>query len=239
MFATHGSQPPSGSDAGLLERDPRPMTKPGAFPRLLTASLALALLLAAPLTASAQTVAVPAILSPQDGAVLKGTTEVRVATDVANFASAELAFAYDPNPTGAWFLLQTASVPATEEVMTTWDTAAISDGDYLLRLRVTLLDGSSQDATVHVKVRNYTVVPTETPESTPTRVSVLEVPTPIILAATATATQAVLPPDASPTALPANPAGISSGSVFSGFWRGALAAAVLVLLFGAFLRLRR
>ena len=66
--------------------------------------------------------------------------------------------------------------------LATWDTTSITDGDYILRLRVFFQDGSSQDVIVSVTVRNE-AVPTATPlPPTPTaeNVAVL-IPTPFLL----------------------------------------------------------
>ena len=171
--------------------------------------------------------------------MLKGQVPVSGVTDIPGFASAELAFAYDPDPTATWFTLQTASLPVTGGVIDTWDTTAVSDGDYMLRLRVTLLDGSEQETFVRVKVRNYTVVPTNTPDVTPTATVILEVPTAILLADTSTPTAQPVVLIDTPTALPPNPARVTTTEIFSEFWRGALIVGVLVLVFGALVRLRR
>ena len=215
------------------------MTGSGALPRLLAVFLALAAALQAVGLAAAQAAASPVITSPAEGDILKGQVAVNGLTDLPNFASAELAFAYDPDPTGTWFTIQTTNLPVAGGLIATWDTTAVTDGDYMLRLRVSFLDASSQDALVKVKVRNYTVVPTATPAVTPTATVVLQIPTAIVIAASPTATvqpTAVIP---TPTSLPPNPARVTTGDIFSGFWKGALVVGLLVLLFGALVRLRR
>jgi hypothetical protein len=215
------------------------MTGSGASSRLLAAALALAAVLAAGTPASAQAPAGPVITSPMEGEILTGQVAVNGVTDIPNFASAELDFGYDADPTGTWFMLQNSSLPVTGGTITTWDTTAVSDGDYVLRLRVVLVDGAAQDTFVKVKVRNYTVVPTNTAAVTPTATVLLQVPTAIIIADTPTATAQPTPVFATPTALPPNPARITTSEIFSGFWRGALIVGLLVLGFGALVRLRR
>ncbi|MGE5072837.1 MAG: hypothetical protein ACM3MF_05350 [Anaerolineae bacterium] len=214
------------------------MTGSGAFPRLcgVLAALTAGALAAVPASAQAP---VPAITSPIDGQAVQGQVRVTGVTDVPGFASAEVDFGYDPDPTDAWFTIQTASLPVSGDLLATWDTTAITDGDYILRLRVTLQDGSYQDAFAKVRVRNYTPTITPSPAITPTATPRLEVPTPIILPTTASATAEVLPLAPTPTQLPPNPAGLAPGEVFSRFGRGALVVGLLVLGFGALVRLRR
>ncbi len=218
------------------------MTESGAFPRLLAILLAIAAVLALALPVTAQAVIPPVITAPTDGQVLQGQVQVNGLTDIPNFASADLAFGYDPDPTGTWFTIQSGLPPVAGGLLATWDTTTISDGDYVLRLRVALLDGSSQEALVKVKVRNYTAVPTPSPVVTPTATAALQIPTAIVIVPSPTATaqpEAPTAPVDTPTALPPNPAGMTSAEIFSGFWRGALVVGLVVLGFGVLLRLRR
>ncbi len=215
------------------------MTRSGAWPRFLVAAATLVAVLCTGFPALAQQDTSPVIVSPGDGQFLQGQVPVKVTTDIPNFASAELAFAFSPDPTDTWFSIQTASLPVTDAVMTTWDTTLITDGDYVLRLRVNLQDGSTSDTVITVHVRNYTALPTATPAVTSTPVPVVEVPTAIIIQPSPTATLAAAVVLATPTALPPNPAGVTPNDIFSGFWRGALLVGVLVLIFGLLVRYRR
>ncbi len=218
------------------------MTASRGLPRLLAVLLAFAAAASLDLTVSAQAAIPPVITSPTDGQVLQGQVQVNGLTDIPNFASADLAFGYDPDPTGTWFTIQSGLPAVAGGLLATWNTATISDGDYVLRLRVTLLDGSSQEAFVKVRVRNYTAVPTPSPAVTSTATAVLQIPTAIVIVPSPTATAQPEAPTAAvntPTALPPNPAGVTSAEIFSGFWRGALIVGLLVLGFGVLLRLRR
>jgi hypothetical protein len=211
----------------------------GVLPRLLGAILLSGAVLLASSPAWAQSGALPSIVSPTDGQVVLGQVPIKAVTDIPGFASAELAFAYDPNSTDSWFIIQTASVPATGDVIATWDTTAISDGDYMLRLRVTLADGSFRDAVASVQVRNYTPVITPSPVVTATATPALVIPTPYIIAASETPTAMPTAAPLTPTALPPNPAALAPAQIMSGFWQGALVVGVLVLGIGALMRLRR
>jgi len=214
----------------------------GQKPRLLIAGLLVALLLNPALPAAAQGSAAPAITAPADGDVVQGPVAIRGTTDVPNFASSELAFGYAGDSTDTWFQIHSSSLPVSNDVIAVWDTTSITDGAYVLRLRVNLLDGTTQDARISLQVRNYTQPPTPTPTAAPavtaTAQPAIQIPTAVIISASETPTTAPVLL-ATPSALPPNPAGITPGEVFSGFWKGALLVGALVLVFSAVARLRR
>jgi len=176
------------------------------------------------------------ITSPQAGAVLRGKVDIVGNMDIPNFASAELAFSYASNPADsfAWFTIQTFSQPVKDPVLAAWDTTAITDGDYILHLRVTLQDGSVQDVVVpDLKIRNDEPLPTSSPS--PTFPSQISTPLPAVTARPV----AALPTFPSPTSLPANPATVTSSLIYSNFARGALITLVLFAFFSLILRLRK
>ncbi len=149
-------------------------------------------------------------------------------TDVAGFVSAEVAFTYAGDTTGTWFLIATSNQPVNLDTLATWDTTTITDGDYILRVRVYLKDGSSLDVPVpNLRVRNYT--PVETPTPAPT--AILPTATPI---PTLTAT-----PFPSPTPLPTNPAILTPADVSKSIAYGGLGAVFFLIVIGVYLGLRR
>ena len=188
----------------------------------------------------------PAILSPSAGQILRGQVSITGTTDIPNFASAELDFAYASDATGTWFLIQTFSQPIANSVIATWDTASISDGGYILRLRVTLQDGSFQDATVKITVQNAaplptlisTLAPTVAYTSTFTPQPSILTSTPIFVAV-ASATPTSPPIFPTPTALPSNPVEVQTNEIYAGIQRGALVIVGLFIFFGLLLRQRR
>ncbi len=188
------------------------------------------------LTIAAQTAPPVAITSPAADEVLRGRVTVTGTLDVPSFASAELDFAYASNPTDTWFTIQAFSQLVSDSALAVWDTTSITDGDYVLRLRVTLEDGTFQEATVPVKVGND-VLPTSTPAptATPEEVTVL-FPTPFLLAASPTPTEVPRP---TPTALPANPASLRQNEIYASLGRGALVILGLFALAGLIIRIRR
>lgn len=177
------------------------------------------------------------ITSPQAGDVLRGEVTIAGTTNIPNFFSSQLDFSYASDPTGTWFAIQTLSQPVTDSTITTWDTASISDGDYILRLRVNRLDNTFQEITVPVQIGNDVAPPTPTviPTSTVNAVEV-QIPTPFLLAASPTPTT---PPRSTPTALPTNPASLGQTAIYASLGRGVLVMLGLFALSGFILRLRR
>ena len=178
-----------------------------------------------------------AITFPLSGDALRGEVTITGTTDDPNFLSAQLDYSYASNPTGTWFALQTFSQPITDSALAVWNTASISDGDYILRLRVNFLDNTMQEITLPVSIQNDVPFSTATvaPTSTPNTIEVL-IPTPFLLAASPTPTA---PPRATPTALPTNPASLAQTAIYASLGRGALVIIILFILSGLIIRLRR
>jgi hypothetical protein len=177
-----------------------------------------------------------AITSPGPEEVLRGEVSISGRVDVPSFVSARLEFGYVSNPTDTWFIIQSFSQPVPDSTLATWDTTRITDGSYILRLRVAFEDGTIQEATVPVQVGND-LLPTATsePTSTPLPESAL-LPTPFLLAASPTPTEL---PRSTPTPLPPNPVALEGRQVFTSLGRGALVILGLFALAGLILRVRR
>jgi len=177
------------------------------------------------------------ITSPESGQFVQGLVIVSGTVTVLGFSSYELSFAYMDDPTGTWFALQNSSLPVFEGELGSWDTTTLTDGDYSLRLRAFLLDGSMQETTVtDLRVRNYTAVPTATFTPTATPFAQIVPPTAQLIAPLPAT---VTPFHPTPTPLPPNPAGLTVPSISEAMGRGALFAFLLILGVGLVLRLRR
>jgi hypothetical protein len=177
-----------------------------------------------------------AVTSPVADEVLRGTVTVTGRLDIVSFTSARLEFAYAVNPTDTWFPIQMYSQPVTGSTLATWDTTSITDGSYVLRLRVALEDGTVQQASVPIQIGND-FLPTATPEpsSTPEPETFL-LPTPFLLAASPTPTAV---PRATPTALAPNLVVLEQSEIYGSLGRGALVILGLFALAGLILRVRR
>ena len=176
------------------------------------------------------------ITSPAPGEVLRGQVNIIGSTDVPNFVSAQLDFSYAPDSAGTWFPLQTLSQTVFDSPLYTWDTTTITDGDYILRLRVFIADGSVQEVTIPITLQNDTrPTPTLVPTAAPDEVTVL-IPTPFLLAASPTPTELPRP---TPTPLPANPVSLRQNQIYSSLGRGALVILGLFAVAGLIVRFRR
>lgn len=178
-----------------------------------------------------------AITFPASGDILSGQVTITGRTDVPGFVSSELEFSYASNPTDTWFDLQSSTQPVADAALAVWDTTRISDGEYVLRLRVFAEDGSFQEVTVSLRIQNDSPIPTPTPvvTSTPARLD-LGIPTPFLVAASPTPT---LKPRPTPTPLPANPVTLNQPAVYASLGRGALVILGLFAFVGFILRFRR
>lgn len=178
-----------------------------------------------------------AITSPAPGDILRGQVDITGTMDAPDFLSAQLDFSYASNPAGTWFSLQSFSQPGIGSVIAVWDTTLISDGDYILRLRVNFTDGTLGEIVVPIKVQNDSPILTPTLKTTPTLESAgFQIPTPFLVAASPTPT-ATQPP--TPTALPTNPVSLNPVAIYASLGRGALVILGLFVLSGIILRLRR
>lgn len=105
------------------------------------------------------------ITAPTTGQAVTGTVDIIGTAADPQFARYEVAFAYDPNPTDSWFDLQPASTTAVQAgVLASWDTTQITDGDYMLRLRVFVTGSNAPTETIirGIQVRNDAPTPTPT-----------------------------------------------------------------------------
>ena len=187
---------------------------------------------------AAQDSSVVTISSPVPNDVLRGQVNIIGSTNVPDFVSAQLDFSYASSPADTWFPIQTLSQPAVDSPLYVWDTTTITDGDYILRLRVFVSDGSFQEVTVPIKLQNDAVPATPTvvvPTSTPEKETIV-LPTPFLLASSPTPTDL---PHPTPSALPANPASLEPGTILFSLGRGALVILGLFAFAGLILRLRR
>ena len=196
--------------------------------RILACALLFWIVLAAPALRQNALPGDPVIAAPRPGDVLQGFVQIDGSSAVPGFVSADVSFTYTGDSTGTWFLIATNNQPVTADTLATWDTTVITDGEYGLRLRVTLTDGNSRETIVSgLRVRNYT--PVETP--TPTAIVPEATPLPTI---TPTST-----PYATPTVLPHNPAVLAPRDVSASIFYGGMAAFLIFAIICVYLWLRR
>jgi hypothetical protein len=191
-----------------------------------------------PQTSQASTTPAPGVRlrSPQGGQALQGSVPILGNTTVTGFQSASLYFAYQDDPTQTWFLIAQSDQAVKDGTLAQWDTTTITDGDYNLRLSVTLSDGSQLVSRIEgLRVRNYSAIETNTP--TPVTPSVTVVPGNTAVP-TSTTTPNPTPVPATGTPFAANPAQITTLDMASSMGKGALAIIGLFALIGAYQGIR-
>lgn len=194
--------------------------------------LALVLLLNTWIRAAAPSLQAPGfaeITRPVSGEAVRGIVTLEGTANHPAFDHFDLAFAYDPDPTATWFpIVDVDRSRVVEGRLAVWDTTAISDGEYRIRLRVWPAEGEPLVTFVAgVRVRNRTSI--ETPTPGPTEQAPRDTPAP--RAPTPSPTPAV--PAASPQAPGARvQAAMLAGSILGlaalaavGIYAGARAAA--------------
>ena len=179
---------------------------------------------------------VDGIFLPAEGAVLSGVVNVSGTA----LSAWDLAFSYQNNPTGTWFVLFQSSGQVSDGVLVTWDTSAVTDGNYVLRLRVHTESGS-QDFLVNVFVNNSS--PTDVVTPVPLTTDAAESTQVLIITPLPSSEPEISPtPFISPTSpppLPPNPAVLDPGNIFIYLGKGVLAVVVIFGLSGFIMSLRR
>ncbi len=168
------------------------------------------------------------ILSPVNGEALQGMIPIIGITDVDGMISWELSFSYNSNPSNTWFLIKEGDQAANDEILTEWDTTTITDGEYQLRLLISLADNETTSALISdLRIRNYTIIGTSIPELTPTMGSL-----PAIELTS-------LPQLHTPTPLPDNPLEVSERDIVNSLASGVLTAFTLIILIGLYASIRK
>ena len=135
--------------------------------------------------------AIVTITSPAQNETVVGVVNITGAASHPQFARYEIAFAYDPNPTDTWFEIQPSSeTQVAEGLLAAWDTTGITDGAYMIRLRVYSSDSATPLESIirGIKIQN-TAPPTAAPTSTREAAS----PTPTLSLPTATPALTIAP----------------------------------------------
>lgn len=177
--------------------------------------------------------------TPKSGEAVQGQVTITGTTAVEGFASANLFFGHMNDPTQTWFLIAEDLPQVEEAALTEWNTFAITDGNYNLRLVVNLIDGSQQTATTEgVRVRNYSAIETLTPTDIPSpTLTATLAPGEITPSPTPQPIQPPLIPTLTP--LPPNPAQIPPSGITDSLLRGAAGTLAIFILIGLYTSIRR
>jgi hypothetical protein len=109
--------------------------------------------------------------SPAAGETISGTVEITGTAAAPGMMRWRAEFAYDPDPTGTWFLISEGVDPVENGLLAEWDTSRIREGDYALRIAAYFADGSMRQTVL----RGIRVRPGLTPTAVPTEEAVTPV----------------------------------------------------------------
>jgi hypothetical protein len=131
----------------------------------LIVSLAITMtLLTAPLLAAAQDPAAAQISAPRAGEPLIGVVTITGTASDPSFQRYRIEFAAQDTPAEQWLLITEVAQQVNNGILAQWDTTAVPDGRYQIRLRVVLRDGT----VIQVSVPNL-VVSNQQPTPLPTQ----------------------------------------------------------------------
>ncbi len=200
--------------------------------------------------ARAQEAGLVAIASPLPGALVSGSVTIFGTAIHPQFQRYELAFGYDPNITDTWFSLQdSVAAPVDNDVLGQWDTSGLTDGVYVLRLRMY----TSERDFVETVVRNILVqnapptlspTPADTATSAPPDIGATATLAPGsaggVIALPATSTPRPTPAPGGPAQSPVLPADawIDASILTAAFMRGIQLTGALFILLATYFGLR-
>ena len=174
------------------------------------------------------------IYDPLSGQVVQGQIPIDIGVVAPGYTKVELQFTYTNLTNYGWFLIAESDQIPFDGILTQWDTTAIKDGEYDLRL--VALNGNLEPiiyTVTNLRVRNYSTVETETP-------------TPILPTGTFGVGQATVEPESSKTILaptltpfPTNPVIFTSAQFVESISLGGSIVMVVFLVFGIYVGVRR
>jgi hypothetical protein len=95
--------------------------------------------------------------SPVSNETVYGNVEITGTAAVPGMMRYRVEFAYDPDPTGTWFLIAEGIQPVKDGLLAEWDTTLVSEGDYALRIAAYFADGSIRETVTRgIRVRHNT-----------------------------------------------------------------------------------
>lgn len=177
-------------------------------------------------SAAAQAPGYAEIVSPNPGGVVQGLFIIEGSASHPLFEAYDLSFTFQQAPLATWFpIVETRRVEVVDGRLGLWDTNGISDGEYKLRLRVFLENGTTlEDVIEGVRIRNVSPVETSTP------------------AAIGGTLPSATPPPPTPTPRPTPIALVEApggSSVLVALQSGLFVGGMIVLGLGAYLYVRR
>jgi hypothetical protein len=168
------------------------------------------------------------IISPEPGQALQGTVLIIGQVDTNDAIKLEMSFSYTDNPRDTWFLIHEIDEAIPGEFNLEWDTNLLTDGQYSLRAVVTTSEGQFISIVPGLRVRNYSIIETSTPQPPATRAPE-DSQAPVV-----TSTMTITPIPNTATPLPPNPAQITTRDISLSIAKGAAAVFGLFAVLGLY-----
>ncbi len=141
------------------------------------------------------------ITSPETNSELRGVVSIVGSASSPNFKFYKIEFGVGPNPSQWAILGSIHEQPVINGQLEAWDTTALPDGVYSLRLQAVKQDGNYDEFFVRqLLIANSQPEPTETPSESPTLMGVTVTPLPSsVITPQATSTVQIIAPTAALT----------------------------------------
>ena len=112
------------------------------------------------------------VTSPEMGAEVRGLVEIRGSALVPSFQFYKVEFGVGPNPVDWSVIGSLHSAPVVNDVLEVWNTTALPDSEYTLRLQGVKQDGNWEEFIVRgIRIRNTSPTATPVPTVLPTQTS--------------------------------------------------------------------
>lgn len=179
-------------------------------------------LISTPANAQTSTDSPIGIEDPLPGQAVQGLVQIEGFINLDEFDTYTLSFSFTGQD--SWFPITTNGTEVRQGLLAEWDTSAITDGNYDLVLTVSLPNGESLEFfTKGVRVRNYSIIETDTPHPTQEEQISTQSPTATSTPIPTQRSQMSAPP------LPKNDASFSTVDIQSALIRGGIFG---IILFG-------
>ncbi len=172
------------------------------------------------------------IISPKTDEALQGSVDVVGTVTGIGFQFAEVSFQNAEAVQDTWFLIDQINQVVVDDVLVRWDTNALADGSYHIRVIAFYEDGHQIESIVrNLRLRNYTAIETlTTAEQSKINPAVSQTPQPIL------ATQT--PSRPTPTPLPPNELALSQESLLQVAVSGGALGGLSLFIIGFWLLIR-
>lgn len=169
--------------------------------------------------------AIPTIFYPQPGEAVQGFISITGSIQTESVVAYRLEFSFIDQTEGEWFLIQEGTTPLVDQTLGGWDTSAITDGEYQIRVIIYAPTDEGASFTVSpIRVRNYTPVETNTPSPE------IDAPEDSSFEVTARPTETSPPPNPLPKS-PENPASLSQNDLSAALKFGGISGGLIFLAY--------